>query len=300
MIRGIHIEATNLCTLKCAGCARTQFIQKWPKRWKNYSIDIDQLDQFLDISLTGIEVHLCGTFGDPIYHPQFHQLIKMLKSKDAQIKITTNGSHKRSSWWEKLMPSLDSQDVIEFSIDGMPDTFTNYRENGDWDTLLEAIQVCVQHPIQTGWKYIPFAFNQNTIESAQQLSEQLGFDYFYLEKSDRFEDVLEHLKPDEELLHLRTPHREASTQGQQVQLDPKCHKGVMHYISSDGHYMPCCFIHDHRAYYKTPFGKHRNEYNIEDQTISEISQKKQLLEFVDNVQATQPQVCQMNCPRIAQ
>lgn len=298
MIQGLHIEATNLCTLKCAGCARTQFIKRWPSRWQNYSINIDSLDKFLDVDIAGKEVHLCGTYGDPIYHPQFYQLVQMLKSRSACVKITTNGSHKNSGWWERLTRLLDQDDRIEFSIDGIPENFTEYRENGDWRTIELAIEACAKSSVTAGWKYIPFSFNQDSIAQAEQLSQQLGLDYFYLEKGDRFEDVIAHLKPRDELLHDRTPYREQSTQGETVPLDPKCHRGGMHYISSDGYYMPCCFMHDHRVYYKTPFGKQRSQYSIENQTLSQLLKQKQLIEFVDNVQTLQPQVCQMNCPRL--
>ena len=298
MIKSIHIEATNLCTLKCAGCARTQFINNWPTRWKNHSIDIAALRDFLNIDLTGVEVHLCGTYGDPIYHPKFHLLIAMLKDKSAKIKITTNGSHKNTKWWNTLLDLLDADDVIEFSIDGMPDNFTTYRVNGDWSSIAKGIKCAAASSVTTGWKYIPFKFNEDCIADAESLATELGIDYFYLEKSDRFEDVLAELKPIDILQHDRTPHRASAKLGNSVELDPKCHKGVMHYISADGHYMPCCFIHDHRAYYKTPFGKNKQGYQIANNTIVKTVQGPELLEFVNNVQRDQPMVCQMNCPRI--
>lgn len=298
MIQGLHVEATNLCTLKCAGCARTQFINRWPKRWQNHSIDIAALDSFLDVDIAGVEVHLCGTYGDPIYHPQLHQLVEMLKHRGAHIKITTNGSHKNQQWWQQLSELLTAQDTVEFSIDGLPDSFMLYRENGDWSSIESAIRVCAQAQVRAGWKYIPFQFNQNSIAQAEQLSQDLGLDYFYIEKGDRFEDVIEHLKPADEFVHDRAPYRQNAQTGAPVELDPKCHQGVMHYISSDGYYMPCCFIHDHRAYYKTPFGKNRNQYSIQDQTISAVLELRELNEFVDTVQTAQPQVCQMNCPRL--
>ena len=52
IVTGFHIEPTNICTLKCPGCARTQFIDKWPSRWKNYNLDINKVMNFLDIDLT--------------------------------------------------------------------------------------------------------------------------------------------------------------------------------------------------------------------------------------------------------
>jgi acyl transferase domain-containing protein len=55
-ITGFHIEPTNICTLKCAGCARTRFIDQWPQHWKNQNLSIDSLLQFLDIDLTNKKI----------------------------------------------------------------------------------------------------------------------------------------------------------------------------------------------------------------------------------------------------
>ena len=76
MITGFHIEPTNICTLKCEGCARTRFIDQWPQHWHNHSLDIDQLLNFLDVDLSTKTIKLCGNYGDPIYHPDFINFVK--------------------------------------------------------------------------------------------------------------------------------------------------------------------------------------------------------------------------------
>jgi organic radical activating enzyme len=103
MIAGFHIEPTIICTLKCEGCARTRFIDQWPQHWHNHSVDIDQLLRFLDIDLSTKTINLCGNYGDPIYHPDFINLVTGLKSRGAVISITTNGSYKKQQWWEDLV-----------------------------------------------------------------------------------------------------------------------------------------------------------------------------------------------------
>jgi hypothetical protein len=60
-ITGFHIEPTNICTLKCAGCARTKFIDQWPQHWKNHSIDIEKLLKFIDIELVGKKLRYAAT-----------------------------------------------------------------------------------------------------------------------------------------------------------------------------------------------------------------------------------------------
>ena len=100
-ITGFHIEPTNVCTLKCEGCARTRFLSKWPQHWKNNCLNIDSLLSFLDIDLTGKHMNLCGNYGDPIYHNDFINFVAKLKQSGARITITTNGSYQSRNWWHK-------------------------------------------------------------------------------------------------------------------------------------------------------------------------------------------------------
>lgn len=293
MITGLHLEPTNLCTLKCEGCARTIFQKQWMKHWKNHSIDIEVLDRFLDVDLNGVLIYLCGNYGDPIYHPRFVSLVEQLKSRGAHLKITTNGSYKTRTWWESLSNALTAQDTIEFSIDGMPNTFTQYRENANWDSIQVGIDSMVQSAARTVWKFIPFAFNSEQVETTRQFSAALGFDEFLLDRSDRYEEHLVHLKPeDPELIHPRYQGRNTATE-----IDAKCASGNMHYISADGYYAACCFIADHRYLYKSVFGKQRDRWSIHQHSLGEILEQSYTREFFESIAAAPPQCCTMNCPK---
>ena len=198
-INGFHIEPTNICTLKCSGCARTRFIDQWPQHWKNHSLDIDQLLSFLDIDLTGKKIVLCGNYGDPIYHPNFIDFVKKLKARGAVLSITTNGSYKSQAWWEELVSNLSSSDFVNFSVDGTPDNFTKYRVNADWESIKIGMDVVAKSHCDSSWKYIPFAFNQQDIETVKQLSQSIGIKNFRVEPSDRFDEQTLELIPDASL-----------------------------------------------------------------------------------------------------
>ena len=100
---GFHIEPTNICTLKCSECSRTKFLNQWPEHWKNHSLDIDQLLNFLDIDLINVPILLCGNYGDPIYHPKFIDFVTNLKQKGAILSMVTNGSYKKRNMVERVM-----------------------------------------------------------------------------------------------------------------------------------------------------------------------------------------------------
>lgn len=294
-IVGLYIEPTNICTLKCPGCARTRFIDQWPQHWKNHSIDIDQVNQFLDIDLKDKQILLGGNYGDPIYHPEFHQLIKTFKQRGANLIIVTNGSHRSADWWATTTSILANNDQVVFSVDGMPDNFTQYRINADWDTIQQAMQLCASASCRTIWKYIPFAFNEQDIHQAQELSKSMGIDIFQFDPSDRFDDQTKNYQPVVEYLGARYQSQQSWKQhAGQPALNPKCADNKNHYISADGYYSPCCYAADHRFYYKTEFGKNKKSYRITDQTLSQILTQPAVVEFYGDL--TNQPVCQYNCP----
>ena len=293
-IRGIHLEPTNICTLKCPGCSRTRFIDTWPQHWHNHSLDRSVLMKFLDIDLSGINISLCGNYGDPIYHPDLPGLVHDFKQRGATIDLITNGSHRKTSWWKELLQELSNTDSITFSIDGVPENFAQYRVNGDWPTIQDAIKQCVISPCKTIWKFIPFSYNENSIEQARQLSQDLGMDQFLVNPSSRFDEQTMHFKPRNELTGTQWPSQQNWKQTFTTKnLIPKCHDGDAHFILADGHYMPCCYVGDYRFYFKNEFGKNRKQYQIDNTTLSEILGRSQVAEFYQAL-IDQP-ACQYNC-----
>jgi wyosine [tRNA(Phe)-imidazoG37] synthetase (radical SAM superfamily) len=297
--QALHIEPTNICTLKCAGCARTRFLEQWPQHWRNHSLNIETLMQFLDIDLTGMPVIFCGNYGDPIYHPDFVRMIQEFKQRRAHVKIVTNGSHKKSDWWQELASCLDHNDSVIFSVDGIPENFTQYRANADWSSIQTAMTICAQAKCKTIWKYIPFAFNQHHIDQAKTLSQQLGIDFFDISPSDRFDQQTEHLRPTNNLLGNKYHKQQQwKMHNEPMVVAPKCATGREHFITADGYYSPCCYVADHRFYYKTDFGKNKNRYSIADTSLSSMVSQPTVINFYQSLDSVS--ACQFNCPKIGQ
>jgi organic radical activating enzyme len=296
-IHGFQIEPTNMCTLKCPGCSRTQFIEQWPQHWKNHSLDIDQVLDFLDIDLHGTRINLCGNYGDPIYHPDLIRFVSRLKETGAVVSLVTNGSYKDSYWWEQLVSQFDSNDTVTFSVDGMPDNFTEYRKNAEWTSIEIGLKICVAASCKTIWKYIPFEFNQHCIESAKQLSQQLGIDQFMIQPSDRFDQHTEQYKPKDPTLlnHRYQSMQDWKNQNVVPEVHPRCQSGLEHFITASGFYTPCCYLSDHRFLYKTIFGKNQKKYSIATTTLSKIINQPEVLEFYSKLD--QHSGCQYNCPK---
>ena len=297
-IKGFHLELTNIRTLKCPACARTKFINQFPSKWKNYSLNLEDLKNFLDIDLTGIEFDLCGVSGDPIYYSQLFELCEWLKSNNANIIITTNGSYKSKEWWEKLATILDSNDKIYWSIDGLPENFTQYRINGDWESIETGIKVITATKIQTFWKYIVFKYNQDNIDEARKLSQDLNIANFEIRLSDRWNGNDDPYMPAESYTKNFYENKKNVKNGfVPTDIDPSClNNNSEHFISADGNYVPCCFIADYRFYYKTQWGKDKNSYKINKNTISSLLQTDDIQSFYSGLTNNNyTPVCSFNC-----
>ena len=297
MITGFHIEPTNICTLKCSGCARTRFIDQWPQHWHNHSLDVEQLLQFLDIDLSDKSILLCGNYGDPIYHPNFINFVKQLKETGVTLSITTNGSYKTKDWWQELTELLTYKDNITFSIDGIPENFTQYRKNADWESIQIGMQTSVASQCKTTWSYIPFLFNENNINQAKELSLQLGIDEFVINPSDRFDKKTFNLIPSAvELVGGRFDSQQNWKEYKSgTGINPKCNNNSLHFITAEGFYSPCCYMADHRFYYKNQFGKNKTQYDIRNTTLSEILERSSVIEFYNTLD--QHIGCQYSCPK---
>ena len=292
----LHIEPTSRCTLACPRCERTVFFRKFGK--KNFSIDdldIAVLENFIDTPVDGIA--LCGNIGDPIYHREFINLVKMLTSKCKRIAITTNGSHKSRKWWKNLNSVLRPSDQIRFSIDGTPKNFTEYRVNADWDSILVGIQECVLGPASTEWKYIPFSFNEHDIDETEKLSASLGIDKFFVEPSDRW--MKNGMKNDPLRPTAYTGPRDTVQQMykneniKEFDIDPICENHKNHYIGADGYYAPCCMSKNYEFYYKSDWWKNRDKHNITTTKLSE--QIRHFDQFYSTIQTERYDYCVFNC-----
>jgi hypothetical protein len=252
--------------------------------------------QFLNIDLTNMPVTFGGNYGDPIYHPNFVSMVQAFKQRKAQVIIVTNGSYKKPEWWQELTLFLDKNDLVVFSVDGIPENFTQYRTNADWSSIQAAMTICAQAQCSTAWKFIPFSFNQNSIDQARVLSQQLGIDHFEISPSDRFDKQTEHLKPVNNLLGERFNNQQSWTNGNgSVGVDAKCAAGDQHFVTAEGFYSPCCYMADHRFYYKNQFGKNKSEYDIRNTTLSAILEKSSVIDFYRTLD--QHRGCQYNCPK---
>jgi len=295
MIKGLHIEPTNKCTLKCPRCSRTEFIEQFPNSWTNKELDLEAFKEFFD--LDNIFINICGVYGDPIYYSKLLELVQFLKSKKCKLQIATNGSYQSEEWWKQLGQLLDSDDDVVFAIDGLPNNFTEYRINADWDSIKIGIDSLKELPVTLSWQYILFKYNEDTVNEAEQLSRELGFDRFFVIPSARFDNDNDPLIP---TLGRDTISKSKIQwkQNKDIEIDPKCkQENNYHFISADGQYTPCCHSYEHRFYFKSEFWKNKDIYDITKTTLSKLLNNEKTINFYSNLETTKPEYCKFNCPK---
>lgn len=295
-LKGLHIELTNLCTLKCPRCSRTEFIKQFPNKWTNKNLDLENLKRFLNIDLNNKLVYLCGNYGDTIYYDRLFEAVEYFKQQGARLKIATNGSYRKKEWWEELASLLTADDEVVFAIDGLPENFTTYRINADWTSIKVGIEVIKNSPAKMSWQYILFSFNEHLVDQAKALSEDLGFDNFFVMQSDRWDHGSELLTPSNAIAKLNEAKINWKIGNTTTEIDPLCSNNSQHFISADGFYTPCCWSAEHRWYYKTDFYKDREKYDISKTTLQEVLVS--LKDFYSTIKDAKLAYCTFNCPKL--
>ena len=293
-----HIEPTSKCTLECTLCDRTWFYETFKKR-NLHEINIDHIVKFVGVNA---EVSMCGNNGDPIYHSKFLELCKKFKDNNCRLSISTNGSAKTKAWWEKLKNILTKDDCITFALDGLEDTNHLYRKNAKWDSIMTAVKTLKDNDFKMIWQFIPFKHNQHQIYDASNLSKELGFDEFKLLPSDRWLGNKE-LMPDKEYIDNYHEHQKAVLidKNYEAGMEPNCLKNELPsndlYIDSEGDFYPCCWMGTYRYRYKSVFSPKQKQFNIKDNTLSQILEKNNIKDFFDSTKqfTSAHECCKIQC-----
>ena len=293
-----HIEPTSKCTLECPLCDRTWFYETFKKR-NLHEINIDHIVKFVGVNA---EVSMCGNNGDPIYHSKFLELCQKFKDNNCRLSISTNGSAKTETWWQKLKSILNNDDCIIFALDGLEDTNHLYRKNAKWDSIMTAVKILKDSDFKMIWQFIPFKHNQHQIYDASNLSKELGFDEFKLLPSDRWLGNKE-LMPDKEYIDNYHEHQKAVLIDKNYEsgMEPNCLKNELPsnnlYIDSEGDFYPCCWMGTYRYRYKSVFSPKQKQFNIKDNTLSQILEKNNIKDFFDSTKqfTSAHECCKIQC-----
>lgn len=179
--RRINIDTTFRCTLECPKCMRQSL------RRMNIKIPGDDIpfDDFLKLTKYFKKgVNFCGQLSDPIFHPNFIDMLKYCYENEIDTKIATAASHKKFDWYEKAFKA-NKNALWVFGIDGLPEDSHKYRINQNGKHLFEMMKLGKKLGNRIVWQYIVFKYNENDVEKCRKMAEDNNI-YFDLNLSGRW------------------------------------------------------------------------------------------------------------------
>lgn len=305
----VQVELSSKCVLKCPRCPRTELALPY----LNQEISTeDFVRAFTPEVLSQIKYLLfCGHTGDPIYATNLLDVVEYVKSvSDTRIRIVTNGSYKKSDWWQQLGQLLDSDDGITFSIDGWDDQSNNqYRIDSNWTSIVSAIKILKNtSACYVNWSTIYFNFNQDHIERIIAAAKELGCDQMRLIKSAKFGaeyavDGIDLLQPTRDYVSTDNNYQRGKIvfvredpfvieKTQQCHPWAKCLNGAKEInVTVQGHVYPCGWFNT--GYNSNSFvEKWQDRINIRSRSLIEILEDPLWSELTN---AFNLQICEIKC-----
>jgi MoaA/NifB/PqqE/SkfB family radical SAM enzyme len=181
-----HLELSTRCTLKCTKCPRTRGL----KNGLDFKItDLNLNDAKSIIEKTdNVLISLCGTLGDPIFHPNLIEIIQYIESREKVFILSTAAPGKTLNWWKKFYTSYNSNiSIVRFGLDGLEDTAHLYRVGTDYNKVFSAMKLGVKLGKRIQWQFIPFKFNEHQVHTVEQICKENGIE-FYMLKSNRWKE----------------------------------------------------------------------------------------------------------------
>ena len=262
-IRHIQIEVTTRCNARCPMCMRNyrgmDFNSGYPLTELSLA-DIKHIlkPDFLRQLTEGISFN--GNLGDFSAARDGVEIVEYLIQHQPSIHINTNGSARTPDWWAKLAkPGV----VVGFALDGLDQqTHSLYRQDTNFDTVIENARAFIAAGGVANWRFIPFDHNRDQEEDCRKMAKELGFQYFenIHEGRDRgpvftrsgelshWLGPVESWKPDSQAMvesHVTWfDARTIKSPKDTPELKMICqHKRLKElYIAADGSIWPCCFL----------------------------------------------------------
>ncbi len=180
--RGIMVENTVLCNLKCINCNR-KMVLKTRKRHRMSLPDMEKIAQ--EIKSNNIAVISFFNLGEPFLSDTIYEELSLLRNYNpgALIYVSTNGSQLNRD--ERFEAALLT-DHIFFSLDGATNESVNkYQAGGNFEATYRNMKELVRlrnsrnrtRPV-IEWKYVVFSWNDGEaeIEQAVALAREADID----------------------------------------------------------------------------------------------------------------------------
>ena len=190
-VRRINIDLGTQCNLSCPGCQRTHLVNIGKlvpaimpvSTFAKIASEENNLDA----------ITFSGALSDPIFSTSLFGCLEHVNtlSNRPTCVFSTNGSGRKTEWWERFSSLLVGRNEVGFAIDGLADTNPIYRVGSNFDSIINGITTLKKcfvtnsnHKNSIVWRYVVFEHNYHQVKEAYQLAKSLGVDKFYLREAD--------------------------------------------------------------------------------------------------------------------
>jgi MoaA/NifB/PqqE/SkfB family radical SAM enzyme len=184
-IRSVHLEISTRCNAACPDCPRNfrgvDVINSYPLTDMRLS---HAQKIFTEPFLKQLHrIFINGNYGDFVTARDGLAIVEYFKSVNPalRVEISTNASAKPHIWAH--LGKLKTK--VYFRLDGLKDTHHLYRQNTDFNLIINNAKEFIAMGGIAIWAMIPFKHNRHQIEQCRKMSEELGFYKFLLQDSGR-------------------------------------------------------------------------------------------------------------------
>ena len=178
--RSLNIDVTHRCALDCPRCQRWASYRRYGKKVPGIDFTMSQIKKIISFYN---ELHFCGQYSDPVHHPKFIEILKLLREQRVSCSVHNASSTKSEDWYIKAFEANPRAHWI-FGIDGLPEESRLYRINQDGEKLFNIMIKSKRYLIhKPTWQYIIFKYNQDHIEQAKQIANDNDIPIMFINSS---------------------------------------------------------------------------------------------------------------------
>lgn len=172
-----NIDASHRCIFRCPQCIR-QKTSSQEQIKRSFDLDPKNFQKILDYYTHGIT--FCGQISDPIYHPNFLNLLEMCNGQGKAIRIATVGSGKSDAWWDKAYSYGVGENAWYFGVDGIDEKSELYRIGSNFQDVWKRMKQGRDLGHTIVWQYIIFGYNEHEIDRAIEIAQQENFSIMFI------------------------------------------------------------------------------------------------------------------------
>jgi MoaA/NifB/PqqE/SkfB family radical SAM enzyme len=172
VMKQIHVEASTYCNARCPLCPRSLYGYKVEGVYPEVHLQLDRFEECLAQFPEREYVYFNGNLGDPMMNPNISELAM---ATGCRTSITTNGSIGSKNTWQQL---AKNNIEVRFSIDGLEDTNHLYRQDVEWNKIMDRVKWFMDSGGNATWKWIAFKHNVHQRSETERLAMELGFARF--------------------------------------------------------------------------------------------------------------------------